>query len=451
MVKNQVHLPKDLMMRYLRSRGSRALFDQIIVSGTNFVSSIVLVRGLGLKEFGKYALAYVIFLYVNDMQRDPLVVPMMSIGSLLSGSKRKRFADGMLTLQICASGIVFALSMGAGQVLQIFSDFYSLRVICAFSCCLAVYQLQDWVRRYYFFSGNQNLAIVNDVISYGGQLAAFVVLWRIGRLTLFSTYVAMCLTSLAAIIMILFTDRLRPAVALISETWDICRRQSWNMLANTQVRWLGTQGMMFIGNSVVGPSVTGGLWATLNLSGPVNLIMTSLDNFVPLQIGDRLRNGGPQAAFVLIRRSCLTAVPLFAIAMVPVAVFGHQILRFLYGPAMVAFFIPMLLQLTNMMLSVVTRLVSHLYRGLHETRVMLQASILSACAIFASIYPFSRHFGAAGIVTSGLVGQVLIVVYYALYWQTHKSTLLAKNILGGPGEGHLELYTESSNTTPVGS
>ena len=81
---------------------------------------------------------------------------------------------------------------------------------------------------------------------------------------------------------------------------------------------------------------------------------------------------------------------------------------------------------------------------------MLQASFLSACAIFASIYPLAKNFGAAGIVTSGLVGQVFIVVYYALYWQTHKTTLLAKRLLGEHGEEQPQ-FGDRSGEPPIKS
>src|ERR1700744_164749 len=56
-----------LLARFFRGRSATALADQVMISGSNFLTNIVLVRGLGLEEYGKYSIAYVLLLYANAL------------------------------------------------------------------------------------------------------------------------------------------------------------------------------------------------------------------------------------------------------------------------------------------------------------------------------------------------------------------------------------------------
>ena len=68
-----------LFARLSRGRGPIALADQMMVSAANFAGGIVLVRGLGLEEFGKYSIAYSLLLFANALQMSFVASPMLNI------------------------------------------------------------------------------------------------------------------------------------------------------------------------------------------------------------------------------------------------------------------------------------------------------------------------------------------------------------------------------------
>ena len=57
-----------------------ALADQVIVSGSNFLSNILLARILGIEEFGRYVLAWTVVLFVQGLQFSAVSSTMLSIG-----------------------------------------------------------------------------------------------------------------------------------------------------------------------------------------------------------------------------------------------------------------------------------------------------------------------------------------------------------------------------------
>jgi O-antigen/teichoic acid export membrane protein len=415
-----------LLGRFSRGRSAMALADQVMISGSNFLTNIVLVRGLGLSEYGKYSIAYVLLLYANALQMSFVASPMLSIAPLMSGKEKRQFVSGMLAVQLLASLLVFAVFALAGAALHIFTTFYSLPCIFAFAFCVGTFQLQDWLRRYYFLYNKGKFAIGSDFISYFVQLVLLFILWRAGHLTLFRTFQVMCITSVAALVMGPITDRLRPEIKHLRETWARCKSLSRDLLIANQVRWFGVQGVLLIGTGIVGTAAAGGLRATLSLAGPVNLVLTSIENVIPIRIAEELKRTGAKGAYVLTRRTIVGGTVLFSLLLVPVGIFGRPILRILYGPAMMAFYVPMLLQLGSIVVQIASNLWVYFYRGVRDTRALLRGNALSAITSIATVYLFGRLWQAPGIVLASLLGMASAVMYFMLHWVRHREELVLR-------------------------
>lgn len=412
--------------RVVGGRGAMALADQMMISGANFAANIVLVRGLGLSDFGKYYIAYALLLYANALQMSFVASPMLSMAPLMEGKEKRRFVEGMLSVQVLASLALFVVFAIAGIVAHAFTTFYSLSCVLAFSCCAGTFQLQDWLRRYYFLYGKGRLAIVNDFISYVVQLAALCMLWQAGGLTLSRTFLVMCVTSIAAVAMGPITDQLRPAFGLLRETWGTCRKLSRDLVVASQVRWFGTQGILLIGTGIVGTAGIGGVRATQAMAGPVNLVLNSLDNVLPMRIAEELKRKGTAGAQKFTHNAIVRSAALFVIVLVPVAVLGKPILRFLYGPAVEQFYAPMLLQLVSIIAAVAQRLWFHFFRSVQDTRPIMAANALCAVVNIATVYFLGHLWKAPGIVLSSLLGQAVIILYSMLHWRRHREELLER-------------------------
>ncbi len=416
----------SLMARFSRGRGPVALADQIMISASNFVAGIVLVRGLGLSEFGKYTIAYALLLYANSLQMSFISSPMLSVAPLMADRAKRQFVNGMLTIQILASVLLFLVFGLAGSIVHIFKPFFSLSCTLAFACCVGTCQLQDWLRRYYFLYNRGKLAIVSDFISYVGQLMLLILLWRVHGLTLFRTFLVMCGTSIVAVIMGPVTDHLRPAIGHLREAWAHCRSLSRDLLIANQVRWFGAQGVLLIGTAIIGTSAAGGLRAAQNLSGPVYLFLIAIENVVPIRIARELKSKGTVGAYALIQRAIFTGTIIFSLLIVPVGIFGRSILRILYGPTMDAFYMPMLLQLIAIVVQATITMWFYLYRGVRDTRALLGANALCAFVNVATVYWFGHFWQATGIMLSSLCAQVVTLAYCMFYWRRHRDELVAR-------------------------
>jgi O-antigen/teichoic acid export membrane protein len=420
-----------LVARFSRGRGAMALADQMMVSASNFATGIVLVRGLGLSEFGKFSIAYALLLYANSLQMSFIASPMLSIAPLLPAKEKHRFVNGMLAIQIMASVLLCVVFALVGAASHLFTKFYSFPCIFVFACCVGTFQLQDWLRRYYFLYNKGKLAFLCDMISYLGQFVLLLALWRLGRLTLTLTFTVMCITSVAALSIGPVTDRLSPAMDALKETWTRCKSLSSSLLISNQIRWFGTQGVLLIGAGIVGSVGIGGLRATSNLSGPVYLMLFSLENYVPMRLAEELKRKGASGAQEFIRRAILGGTVFFALLIAPVGIFGRPILRLVYGPALVAFYLPMLLQLAFIVVAAGTTMWYFLYRSLQDTRAIFRANALSSIVNIGTVYSFGHYWGVSGIVLSSLLSQVALMAYCIFHWTRYREELLRLSSVDG--------------------
>src|SRR5947208_6697074 len=154
---------------FLRRSSSEmwALADQALISGMNFGTSVLLARTLGLEQFGVFSLGWLAVLFVNSLQMSLVISPMISIGPKLNEGETPRYyaAVGLQQLSVaalCAAGILVFARATAWFLPQ--WHIQKLAIPLAFAAF--AYQLQDYVRRYFFVRSKPGLAFLNDAISY---------------------------------------------------------------------------------------------------------------------------------------------------------------------------------------------------------------------------------------------------------------------------------------------
>src|SRR6476620_5455209 len=107
------------ILQFGRTRRSLTILDQALVSGSNFITGIILVRGLGLVEFGRFTIAYAILLLANSVQLSFISSPMITLGSLCATpQERRHFVRGIFGVQLifCAVASLLAVLGTAGYV-----------------------------------------------------------------------------------------------------------------------------------------------------------------------------------------------------------------------------------------------------------------------------------------------------------------------------------------------
>src|SRR5258708_5422071 len=128
-----------------------AAFDQVLASGSNFLTGILLVRALGLFEYGRFALAWMFVEFLASLQTAAIIQPMLNIGSKQAETDRDRYYDAVFAQQVIAcmvfGPVAWASATLAGWLL---SDPEFDRLALPLCAAVMAYQLQSFFRRYFF-------------------------------------------------------------------------------------------------------------------------------------------------------------------------------------------------------------------------------------------------------------------------------------------------------------
>src|SRR5690349_10574739 len=102
-------LPIRIWQRF-RKQYFWLIADQVLVSGANFVLSVVIARLLGPEGFGKYSLIVVILLLLEIIQRAFIATPMMTIAHSYRGQAREYYFEGLSRMQNGAMMVLVPLT-----------------------------------------------------------------------------------------------------------------------------------------------------------------------------------------------------------------------------------------------------------------------------------------------------------------------------------------------------
>lgn len=406
------------LQKLARGRSAQTIADQILVSASNFLTGIILVRGLGLAAFGKFTVAYVILLLANSIQLSFISSPMITLGSLCTTEgERRTFVRGVYGVQLifCAIATV-GTSIATVVYLLVDRSGVPPHFVLPFSAATALFLLQDWLRRYYFTISKASSSVWNDAISYGGQVIVLAVLWAVGWLTISTAFWTIAITSGLAFALGALIEGLRSTRAATHNAWRRIHSLSIDLGVANQLQWLVYQGAMLVGASVAGPQAAGGVRATQNVIGPVNIAFQAMENIVPIRAAEEMRSGGiHRAARFLLRFGAagfLALLVLFSIA----SLLSGRFLSFFYGHQLRVYAGVLNLQMLYFLLAWPIRQITFLFRTIESTRPILIASVVAALMSMSLVYPLVRNYGALGIVMAAVGGQIGNLAYLAIAW-----------------------------------
>ncbi len=293
-----------------RRRVVWTVVDQGLSSLTNFGIAVVAARQAQVLEFGAFSIALTTYLLLLGVSRavctDPLVVR-YSVG----GTPGRREA------MKAATGAAFALSVPAAAVCGLIGLAFSgaLRSsMLALAVTIPGLLVQDSMRFMFFALGRPARAAANDMVWVGGQVAAFVVLFRVTNPSPALLLLGWGLAATAAAVVGPFQSRLCPAPGRAAQWF----RSEADLAGRYLIDFFAVAGqvhlLLFGLGIVAGLRAFGEFRATQLLLGPLNtLFFAALSTAVPE--GARMRAGADGSLYRMFR-SLAFALPVMAIVWV---------------------------------------------------------------------------------------------------------------------------------------
>lgn len=304
-----------------------ALADQVIVSACNFLTTLIAARLLPVDDFGRFSLAIMGTLFAANMHRAILTQPMNVLGAAEGLPQLASRILALLKAHVIA--IPLAAAFLAALSYKLFPD---VGLLVAVVFYMASFFLQELLRRYWYVRGQLKRALVNDTISYGGQLLVLLTVQAVWGLSGAGVFAIMAATSLLAFLVGLSRIDLphpvehQPLGRLMVQHWGIAK---WLILTVLAV-WGAGQVYPFLIASL-GPAVVAMFSASKNILNVVGILVQSFNNYLPGRAALLLRQQGKHALRHHMVRT-LAHAGLAAVALLGMVMWLAQpLLHLLYG------------------------------------------------------------------------------------------------------------------------
>lgn len=271
-----------------------ALADQAMVSAVNFLTGVLLARHLGLAEYGRFTLAWMAVLFFNSFQTASIVSPMRSIAPQQKSECLSEYY-GAVFLQQCvwilsSFSILFFAIFVSGYIRP---DLGLQGLALPLAVASAAYQLQDFLRRYFFVVNRASMAFINDCISYMGQIVMLLYLFRYFYIDVKLVLWVIAGTSFVAIIVGFafvshITFSLKAFVIICKQHWAFSK---W-LVGAALMQWTSGNYFLVVAGYFLSPSAVGAVKAAQNVVGITNVLFQGLENFVPSRASACYYKGG---------------------------------------------------------------------------------------------------------------------------------------------------------------
>lgn len=255
------------------ARAVFAVFDQALISGSNFLLGIVLARRIHTIGYGAYALAFSAFSLLLVLDQAIILEPMSVFGGSKYRSSLRRYLGKLLNLQIVFGvvclGLLVVSAVGVYLAEQSNELYFALiGIAIATPAMLLLY----FTRRALYVEYRSRTA-AGGAVCY--CMLLFAGLWLVthaGVLSAFTAFLVMGVSALASSLLLLIY--IRPALkGISSESKPEVAKEHWVYgrwaLAAALFTWMSWNVWYTILGSFSGLAASGTLRALINLAMPV--------------------------------------------------------------------------------------------------------------------------------------------------------------------------------------
>ena len=414
---------RSLLERY--SHISWALTDQAMVSGVNFLTGILLARFLGIREFGVYSLAWLSVLFVSSLQFAVIVSPMMSIGPKQTETEIAPYYGAVLAQQVIFSSFSFVL-LYAGALASEAFGWHVAHLALPLALAALAFQMQDFLRRYFFTCNRAPAAFVCDAISYGGRLCMLIIISQMAILdSARALWIVAGTSALAALIAAFGFER--PVYRLA--TFASVAKRHWQsskwLTASTLLQW--TSGNLFIlaTGAFLGVTAVGALKAAQNVIAVTHILFQGIENVLPVRSGAHYRRGGAQALVAYLRKVAWSGGVATAGIAALAWMFAEFWLQLLYGEEFRPFANLLRWYAVVYVVMFICLPLRIGLRTIEYTQPIFVGYLVTTLTTLVSIYPLIQYFGLSGVMT-GMLGLQIIML--ATLFTTWRKRILAREM-----------------------
>jgi O-antigen/teichoic acid export membrane protein len=307
---------------------SWAFADQLLWSGSNFLTTLLLARILAPDDFGTYVLAYSAWTIILIAAREGLAQPFILLCAHMPLEEIRRRASDGTGVVLCVGGVSGLIVCGVGAVIGTGSP--AGRLYLVLGAFVPLLLLQDHCRYLAFTAKKAQIAVVSDVVWTVLQLTALAALYAVDRTSTVTVVFAWAGAGACASLVALWLLRVRPRVGrrTPSQLREMLALGRWMVLSGAMAQLLAflQLGLLAL---LYDESVVGAVRAIQVLFVPLALLSTAMSTALLPELAASANHGDAERLRQRVRVYNIGLVGMTAVYVVPFLAWGEPILRLL--------------------------------------------------------------------------------------------------------------------------
>lgn len=399
--------------RATQRRVALSFVDQVLASGTNFATGVVVARLSGASEFGGYMLAFTVWIVVLGLHR-ALVTDPLIISSGKSDLQPRAIREGVTAEIILGSAV--SLVVAVAGLLSISAHPKFGTPILALSPWIIPLLLQDYWRAVAFQRRRAGLALGNDLLFAAVEALAILVFavsgWRSAGYIIAAWGLGAAAGSLLGFGWFPGFGRFQHGWHLLRRLWPLSR---WTF-ADFSTGFASDQAYLAFVALLLSPVNYGGFRAATSFMGPTIVILRASTNVGLPEASRRVHSEEAGALDAFARRLTLAAFACVALYGTAVAVSAEFLLRAVYGDEFSRFAPLVVLSALQYGIAVLVFGQGIALKASGRMRLLWRARAVVAVASLLSMVVAVRSLGTIGAGWAGtLTGTYFAAAVYAVY------------------------------------
>jgi O-antigen/teichoic acid export membrane protein len=392
-----------------------ALLDQALVSSANFVSGVLLARFLGLKEYGIFAMAWLVVLFFGSIQQSFIIAPMQTMVPKRDSEERARLRTSLFLIQLSMGLAAMALTWGFCHLSE--TLFFDQTPLDGLTVVLPVavfsFLMNEYFRKLFFSESRQFTALVLDIISYGTQLAGLFLVASYGELDLRRGLIIIALSNSISTVYGLLRSKglsadFRHFLPHLREVWTY---SGW-LIGTSLLQWCSGNFFIITAGGLLGPAPVGAIRMAQNVVGVLNILFLAMENFIPSNAARIYHEHGLRYLYTYLRQVMLLAGVATLAALSMIVVFSREIITMLYGSGFEQYD-SVLLGFSIVYAFVFTGLpLRYFIRTVEKNRDIFVSYVLSAGTSLLLAGPIVSSYGITGVVIGLVLAQVIVQLWF---------------------------------------
>lgn len=388
-----------------------ALADQAMVSGVNFFTSILFARFLGMEAFGNFTLAWMIILFVNNLQTAIIISPMMSIAPKQNDTDKSKYYGAMIIHQIIFSLFSFILIYIFVKIsFNIFTEWNIDTLIWPLAFTALACQFQEFMRKLFFSQGKMSLAFLSDFISYIGQIIVILVIVDSSDINTNKVlWIIFYTSSISVFICCFFIKKIIFSysffVKILIKHWVFSR---W-LIVTAILQWLSGNMLLVISGSILGPLSVGVIKSVQNISNALNPLIASMESYLPRHYSLIVKLDNKK-----LISSVLDTIIKWSILLIPIILvisfFSNFILTTLYNDNLMGYENLLIITMMTTYVGFIGTPVGIALRSMEKTHTLFLSTLISTVFSFIFILSFDKAWGIYGVVTGILLAKIILII-----------------------------------------